>query len=81
MLEKVGFKNITPVDTGQVPGIDIHEMGGCRMGRDTKTLMLNGWNQMHACKNVFVTNAACMTSMTTQNPSLEFMAMTARAVD
>jgi choline dehydrogenase-like flavoprotein len=56
-------------------------MGGCRMGKDPKTSMLNGWNQMHACQNVFVTDGACMTSVATQNPSLTFMAMTARAVD
>ncbi len=81
MLEKAGFKDITQVDTGQNPGLDIHEMGGCRMGKDPKTSMLNGWNQMHACPNVFVTDGACMTSVSTQNPSLTFMAMTARAVD
>ena len=81
MLEKAGFKDITQVDTGQNPGLDIHEMGGCRMGKDPKTSMLNGWNQMHACPNVFVTDGACMTSVSTQNPSLTFMAMAARTVD
>ena len=81
MVEKAGFKNIKQIDTGQAPGLDIHEMGGCRMGKDPKTSVLNGWNQMHACKNVFVTDGSCMTSVSTQNPSLTFMAMTARAVD
>ena len=58
-----------------------HEMGGVRMGTDPKTSMLNKWNQMHAVKNVFVTDGACMTSTSTQNPSLTYMALTARAVD
>jgi len=56
-------------------------MGGVRMGRDPKTSMLNEWNQMHACKNVFVTDGACMTSTGTQNPTLTFMALTARAAN
>jgi choline dehydrogenase-like flavoprotein len=54
-------------------------MGGCRMGYDPKTSMLNKWNQMHAVKNVFVTDGACMTSSSCQNPSLTYMAITARA--
>jgi choline dehydrogenase-like flavoprotein len=61
--------------------LDIHEMGGVRMGNDPKTSLLNKWNQLHACKNVFVTDGACMTSTGTQNPSLTYMALTARAVD
>jgi choline dehydrogenase-like flavoprotein len=81
MLDKSGFKNIQTQDTKQAPGLDIHEMGGCRMGKDPKTSMLNQWNQMHACKNVFVTDGAAMTSVSTQNPSLTFMAMTARSAD
>jgi choline dehydrogenase-like flavoprotein len=56
-------------------------MGGVRMGKDPKTSMLNGFNQLHACKNVFVTDGACMTSTSTQNPSLTYMAFSARAVD
>jgi len=56
-------------------------MGGCRMGKDPKTSMLNNFNQLHACKNVFVTDGACMTSTSTQNPSLTYMALTARATD
>ena len=81
MLEKAGFKNIHTNDSHQAPGLDIHEMGGCRMGKDPKTSLLNSWNQLHACKNVFVTDGASMTSMGTQNPSLTFMALTARAVN
>lgn len=81
MLESAGCKNIAANDTKQAPGLDIHEMGGCRMGHDPKTSMLNKWNQMHGCKNVFVTDGACMTSTSTQNPSLTYMALTARAAD
>jgi choline dehydrogenase-like flavoprotein len=81
MLEKAGCHQIKTVDTKQAPGLDIHEMGGVRMGRDPKTSLLNGWNQMHACKNVFVTDGACMTSTGTQNPSITYMALTARAVN
>jgi choline dehydrogenase-like flavoprotein len=81
MLEQAGFKNIETRDTKQAPGLDIHEMGGVRMGHDPETSLLNEWNQMHLCENVFVTDGACMTSMSTQNPSLTFMAMTARAAD
>ncbi|MEM9887428.1 MAG: GMC family oxidoreductase [Bacteroidota bacterium] len=81
MYKKAGFTNIQTRDTKQAPGLDIHEMGGVRMGRDPKTSLLNKWNQMHACPNVFVTDGACMTSVSTQNPSLTFMALTARAVD
>jgi choline dehydrogenase-like flavoprotein len=79
MLEKAGCKNISITDSKQAPGLDIHEMGGVRMGRDPKTSLLNEWNQLHHCKNVFVTDGACMTSTGTQNPSLTFMALTARA--
>jgi choline dehydrogenase-like flavoprotein len=81
MFEKAGFKNIRTSDSKQPPGLDIHEMGGVRMGKDPKTSLLNEWNQLHACKNVFVTDGACMTSTSTQNPSLTYMALTARAVD
>ncbi len=81
MFEKAGFKNIRTSDSKQAPGLDIHEMGGVRMGRDPKTSLLNEWNQLHACKNVFVTDGAAMTSVSTQNPSLTFMAITARAAD
>lgn len=82
MLEAAGVKNIyTNFNKLQNPGLDIHEMGGVRMGRDPKTSLLNEYNQMHNCTNVFVTDGACMVSTGTQNPSLTFMALTARAVD
>jgi choline dehydrogenase-like flavoprotein len=79
MLEKAGCKNIDAYDTKQAPGLDIHEMGGCRMGKDPKTSLLNAWNQLHTCKNVFVTDGACMTSTGNQSPSILYMALTARA--
>jgi choline dehydrogenase-like flavoprotein len=81
MLERSGCKNIAKHDSHQAPGLDIHEMGGIRMGRDARTSLLNKWNQLHTCSNVFVTDGACMTSTSTQNPSLTFMAITARAAD
>lgn len=81
MFEKAGFVNIEARDTESLPGSDIHEMGGVRMGKDPKTSLLNSWNQMHTCKNVFVTDGACMTSTGTQNPTLTFMALTARAAN
>lgn len=81
MLDKAGCKDIRQHDSKQAPGLDIHEMGGVRMGRDPKTSLLNGWNQLHSCKNVFVTDGACMTSVGNQNPSLTFMALTARAAN
>lgn len=81
MYRKAGFSHIQTRDTKQAPGLDIHEMGGVRMGRDPKTSLLNQWNQLHACPNVFVTDGACMTSVSTQNPSLTFMALTARAAN
>lgn len=81
MLEKAGCKDIYSYDTNQPPGLDIHEMGGCRMGRDPKTSLLNKWNQLHACKNVFVTDGACMTSTGNQSPSILYMALTARAAN
>lgn len=81
MYTKAGFKNIRTYDSNRTPGLDIHEMGGVRMGKDPKTSLLNAWNQLHHCKNVFVTDGACMTSTATQNPSLTYMALTARAAD
>ena len=81
MYTRAGFTNIKTIDSHQAPGLDIHEMGGVRMGKDPKTSLLNKWNQMHACENVFVTDGACMTSTSTQNPSLTYMALTARACD
>ena len=81
MFKKAGFVNIKTNDNKRRPGNDIHEMGGIRMGKDPKTSLLNSWNQLHECKNVFVTDGACMTSTSTQNPSLTFMAITARAAN
>ena len=81
MLEKAGCTNIRQHDSKQAPGLDIHEMGGVRMGHDPKTSLLDKWNALHHCKNVFVTDGACMTSTSTQNPSLTFMAITARAAN
>lgn len=81
MLEAAGCKNIYHNDSKQAPGLDIHEMGGIRMGKDPKTSMLNGWNQLHACSNVFVTDGSSMHSTSTQNPSLTYMALTARAAN
>jgi choline dehydrogenase-like flavoprotein len=81
MLEKAGVKNINHHDSKQAPGLDIHEMGGCRMGKDPKTSMLNEWNQLHACKNVFVTDGAAMASTGNQSPSILYMTLTARAVN
>ncbi len=81
MFDKAGCKNILQNDSKQAPGLDIHEMGGCRMGKDPKTSLLNAHNQFHNGRNVFVTDGACMTSTGTQNPSLTFMALTARAAN
>jgi choline dehydrogenase-like flavoprotein len=81
MYDRAGFTGIKTHDTGRLPGSENHEMGGVRMGRDPKTSLLNKWNQLHACKNVFVTDGACMVSTSTQNPSLTYMALTARAAD
>ncbi len=79
MLEVAGFKNVKPFDNGYTFGNGIHEMGTARMGRDPKTSVLNGNNQVWDAKNVFVTDGACMTSAAAQNPSLTYMALTARA--
>ena len=81
MFTAAGFTNISRNDKWQAPGLDIHEMGGVRMGLDPKTSMLNKWNQLHAVPNVFVTDGAAMTSTSTQNPSLTYMAFSARSVD
>ncbi|CAL1517267.1 GMC family oxidoreductase [Chitinophaga sp. MM2321] len=81
MFTAAGFKNIGTDKVDMAPGLDIHEMGGVRMGKSRETSLLNKWNQLHACNNVFVTDGACMTSTSTQNPSLTYMALTARAAD
>jgi choline dehydrogenase-like flavoprotein len=81
MLAEAGVKNVGVYDSHITPGFDIHEMGGVRMGKDPKTSLLNGWNQMHACPNVLVTDGSFMVSTGTANPSLTYMAFTARAVN
>ncbi|WP_020536648.1 GMC oxidoreductase [Lewinella cohaerens] len=81
MLEAAGFKDIETYDDGSYPGLGIHEMGTARMGRDPKTSVLNKWNQVWEAPNVFVTDGAAMTSAACQNPSLTYMALTARAAD
>ena len=81
MFTLAGFQNVKAVDSHSNPGSDIHEMGGVRMGKDPNTSLLNEWNQLHRCPNVFVTDGACMTSTGTQNPSLTYMAITARAAN
>jgi choline dehydrogenase-like flavoprotein len=83
MLEASGFKNVNPYDrpSQQGLGLGIHEMGTARMGKDPKTSVLNKYNQVHASKNVFVTDGSFMTSANCVNPSLTYMAFTARAVD
>lgn len=81
ILEAAGLKNIRTYDAGSNPGLGIHEMGTARMGKDPKTSVLNKWNQCWEAPNVFVTDGSFMTSAACQNPSLTYMAMTARAVD
>ena len=81
MLENAGCKDVTINDSNAPIGKGIHEMGTARMGSDPKTSVLNKYNQIHSVKNVFVTDGAFMTSSGTQNPSLTYMAFTARAVD
>lgn len=81
MLEKAGFVNIQPYDDEPGFGLSIHEMGTARMGRDARNSVLNQHNQVWGCPNVFVTDGACMTSASNVNPSLTYMALTARAAD
>ncbi|GLR19630.1 GMC oxidoreductase [Portibacter lacus] len=88
MLEAAGAKNVSTYETinnndkkNRAMGIGIHEMGTARMGRDPKTSVLNKYNQIHACQNVYITDGAAMTSAGCQNPSLTYMALTARAAD
>jgi choline dehydrogenase-like flavoprotein len=81
MLEAAGFKNVNMYDNKNNFGLGIHEMGTTRMGRDPKTSVLNKWNQVHEAPNVFVTDGAAMTSSACQNPSLTYMALTARAAN
>lgn len=81
MLEASGLKNVKIYDNGSYPGMAIHEMGTARMGRDPKTSVLNAHNQIHSVRNVFMTDGAAMTSGSCVNPSLTYMALTARAAD
>jgi len=81
ILDKAGLKNISTYDSAPAPGFCIHEMGTARMGKDPKTSVLNGNNQLHEVKNVFITDGACMASSACQNPSITYMALTARAAD
>jgi len=81
MLEQSGAKNVKTYDGGYFPGMGIHEMGTARMGRDRKSSVLNSHNQVWDAPNVFVTDGSCMTSAACVNPSLTYMALTARAAD
>ena len=81
MLEAGGVKDVHTHDYGHAIGHGIHEMGCARMGKDSKTSVLNAHNQLWEAKNVFVTDGACMTSSACQNPSLTYMALTARAAE
>jgi choline dehydrogenase-like flavoprotein len=81
MLDAAGFKNIVGNNRETHLGLGIHDMGTARMGRDAKTSVLNAFNQVHACKNVFVTDGAAMASSSCVNPSITYMALTARAAD
>ena len=81
MMEAAGFKNAIVTSNMSFPGNANHEMGIARMGKNPKTSVLNKWNQLHECPNVFITDGSCMTSSAVQNPSLTYMALTARACD
>jgi choline dehydrogenase-like flavoprotein len=81
MLEAAGCTDVATYDHDGPPGFSVHEMGTARMGRDPKTSVLNGHNQAHDVRNLFVTDGACMTSSSCVNPSLSYLALTARAVD
>jgi choline dehydrogenase-like flavoprotein len=80
-LEACGVKKVETYDNEYFPGMGIHEMGTARMGKDPKTSVLNSWNQVWDAPNVFVTDGSCMVSAACQNPSLTYMALTARAAD
>ena len=81
MLEQCGVRDVTTFDDEYFPGMGIHEMGTARMGRDPRSSVLNAHNQVWDAPNVFVTDGSCMTSAACQNPSLTYMALTARAAD
>jgi len=79
MLKAADVEDVSGFNRETIPGSVIHEMGTARMGREPKTSVLNRYNQVHAVPNVFVTDGSCMVSSPTQNPSLTYMALTARA--
>ena len=79
ILSKSGFKNVGSYRSSPPPGSAVHEMGTARMGHDPRTSVLNKYNQMHDVENIFITDGSCMTSSGSQNPSLTYMALTARA--
>jgi choline dehydrogenase-like flavoprotein len=81
LLEAAGVRNVVAYNRDYAMGMGIHEMGTARMGNDPKTSVLNRWNQVWDAPNVFVTDGSCMTSASCVNPSLTYMALTARAVD
>ncbi len=81
MLKAAGMQNVTAIANPTAPGDAIHEMGGACMGRDPRTSVLNGWNQAHDVPNLFVTDGSSMSSSGVVNPSLTFMALTARAAN
>jgi choline dehydrogenase-like flavoprotein len=79
MLDAAGFKDVRSHEGMNPPGHCIHEMGGARMSRTPKEGVLNGWNQSWDVKNLFITDGSCMASTACQNPSITYMALTARA--
>jgi len=81
MLEACGVKDVNTYDAEYFPGMGIHEMGTARMGTSARNSVLNKWNQVWDAPNVFVTDGSCMVSAACQNPSLTYMALTARAAD
>ena len=81
MFDASGVKNVVTFDKGHAMGHGIHEMGTARMGSDPRTSVLNQWNQSHDLKNLFITDGSFMTSSACQNPSITYMAFTARAAD
>ena len=81
MLEKAGIKNVKAEDRGYGFGQGIHEMGTARMGKDPKNSVLDKWNAMHDVPNVYITDGSSMASSACQNPSITYMALTARAAD
>ena len=81
MLIAAGFENVAPLGAIRPPGSSVHEMGTARMGRDPATSVLNGHNQAHDISNLFITDGSCMTSAGTVNPSLTYMALSARAAN